>query len=70
MMLQQYARSSSIAGPDPLPKFGDEAYQVTHRYFSWVLVRRGKMLAIVYGPPALAVTKRFAQHALEELPEN
>jgi hypothetical protein len=66
-MLLKHARSSSVAGQEELSKFGDEAFVVSHHYFSWVLVRSGRTVAVVHGPPNLTVTKRFAQYALMQI---
>lgn len=58
-----------IAGSEKLEGFGgDEARYISYRYFSWVGVRKGRMLAEVQGPgQALDLTKRFGQYALEHL---
>ena len=59
-----------VAMSQEMKDFGDEARFVAHEYFSWVGVRRGNMLAEVHGPgKELSLSKRFAQHALEQLQE-
>ena len=38
------------------------------RYFSWIGVRKGRMLVEVRGPgPNLTVTRRFVGYGLEEI---
>jgi hypothetical protein len=66
-MQKQRSGWSSVAGSEKLEAFGDEAYYITHRYFSWVSVRRGRVSIEVHGPAGLTVTRRFAQHALEQI---
>jgi len=59
---------SSVAGRETLSGTGDEAYYMSHPYFSWVGVRKGRMLIEVYGPgPELTVTKRIAQYGLDQM---
>ena len=66
-MQKQRSGWSSVAGSEQLEAFGDEAYYITHPYFSWVSVRRGRASIEVHGPAGLTVTRRFAQHALEQI---
>ena len=57
-----------ISGSEKLEDFGDEARFISIRYFSWVGVRKGRMLAVVQGPGGgFPLTKRFGQYALEQL---
>jgi len=63
-----HAMSSSVAAHKELPDIGDEAFYMSHRYFSWLGVRKGRMLVEVRGPgPELTITKRFVQHALAQV---
>jgi hypothetical protein len=58
----------SIALSQKLEGLGDEAGFISSRYFSWVGVRKGTLVAEVQGPgQELDLTKRFAQHALAQL---
>lgn len=58
----------SVAMSQNLEDFGDEARYIMYPYFTWVGVRKGRMVAVVQGPGrGLATTKRFAQYALEQL---
>ena len=64
------ARSSSITAEQELKGFGDEAYYMSDRYFSWVGVRKGNMVVAVRGPgPELTVTRRFVRYGLQQLAE-
>lgn len=69
-LLAAHARSSSAAGKQTLSGMGDEAFFISHPYFSWVGVRKGRMLVEVRGPgPELTVTKRIAQYGLAQASE-
>lgn len=58
----------SVAASQQLEHFGEEARFISHRYYTWVGVRRGRLLATAHGPGReLTLTRRFAQHALEEI---
>lgn len=66
--LQFHANGSSITAPSELKGIGDEAFYMSHRYFSWIGVRRGRMLVLVYSTdPNLIVTRRFVGYGLEEI---
>jgi hypothetical protein len=57
-----------VAMSQELDGLGDEARFISHRYFSWVGVRKGAVLAEVQGPgQELDTTKRFAQYAQAQL---
>lgn len=68
-LLVMQANGSSVAHYHPLEGFGDEAYYMSHQYFSWVGARRGRVLVMVHGPAGLTIPKRFARHALVEMDE-
>ena len=58
----------SVAMSQELEDFGEEARYISIPYFTWVGVRKGRLLATVQGPGrAMPTTKRFAQYALEQL---
>jgi hypothetical protein len=60
--------SFAIAGSDELEGFGEEARYIDIPYFTWVGVRKGRLVAVVQGPGrAMTTTKRFARYALEQL---
>src|SRR5262249_10343805 len=61
--------SRSVAFSQELKGFGgDEARYIDYPYFTWVGVRKGSILVTAQGPGKdLALTKRFARHALQEL---
>jgi len=62
------SRGSSVTGPEPLKDIGDEAFYMSHRYFSWIGVRKGRMVVVARGPgPELTITTRFVQYGLEQL---
>ena len=68
--LQFHSNASSITAPSLLKDFGDEAYYMRHRYFTWIGVRKGRMLVEVHGPgPELTITRRIAEYGLEQLIE-
>lgn len=62
----------AVAFSEELKGFGgDEARFIDYPHFSWVGVRRGTTLVEVHGPGKdLALSKRFARHALQELEKN
>ena len=64
--------SFAVASSEELKGFGgDEARFIDYPHFSWVGVRRGTMLVEVHGPGKdLALSKRFARHALQEIEKN
>jgi hypothetical protein len=67
-LLASRSNMSSVAAPNKLEGVGDEAYYMTHPYFSVVGVRRGRAVVEVFcSGPALTVTRRFAQYALEQI---
>ena len=58
----------SVAMSQKLEGFGDEARYIVYPYFTWVGVRKGRMVAVVQGPGrGMATTRRFARYALEQL---
>lgn len=61
------ARQSSVTAERELKGIGDEAFYMSHRYFSWVGVRRGRTVVAVYGPPELRITKRFLRYGLDQI---
>ena len=66
--LRSHSNESSITAPTDLKDIGDEAFYMAHRYFSWIGVRKGRMLVEVRGPgPSLTVTRRFVGYGLEEI---
>ena len=66
--LRLHADGSSITAPTDLKDIGDEAFYMAPRYFSWIGVRKGRMLVEVRGPgPYLTVTRRFVGYGLEEI---
>jgi len=66
--LQSHANESSITAPTELKDTGDEAFYMAPRYFTWIGVRKGRMLVEVRGPgPYLTVTRRFVGYGLEEI---
>lgn len=66
--LLMHANGSSITAPTELKDIGDEAFYMLHRYFSWIGVRKGRMLVEVHGPgPNLTITRRFVGLGLEEI---
>jgi hypothetical protein len=66
--LRLHARSSSLTVGQELKGIGDEAFYITHRYFSWIGVRKGNTLVEVRGPgPELSVTRRFARYGLDQI---
>lgn len=66
--LQGHANGFSISAATELKDTGDEAFYILHRYFSWIGVRRGRMLVEVHGPGGnLTVTRRFVGYGLEEI---
>jgi len=65
--LQSHSRWSSLTAESPLTGIGDEAFYISHRYFSWIGARKGRMLVEVHGPPGLIIIRRFAQYALDEM---
>lgn len=66
--LQFSSQGSSVASPEKLEGFGDEAYYMTHRFFGWVGARKGRTFVTIHAP-SLDVAKRFAEHALDQLQE-
>ena len=59
-----------ITGSEKLEGLGDEARFISIRYFSWVGVRKGRMLAEVQGPGQhFDLIRRICQHALDQLDE-
>lgn len=68
--LEIHSRWSSLTASSLLKDFGDEAYYIQHRYFTWIAVRKGRMLVEVRGPgPYLTITRRFVEYGLEQLVE-
>ena len=68
--LGMHARSSSITAEQELKGIGDEAFFMSHRYFSWVGVRKGNKLVLVRGPgPELTITRRVARYGLQQMGE-
>ena len=68
--LGMHARSSSVTAEQELKGMGDEAFFMSHRYFSWVGVRKGNKLVLVRGPgPELTVTRRIARYGLQQMVE-
>ena len=66
--LRSHSNESSITAPTDLKDIGDEAFYMAPRYFSWIGVRKGRMLVEVRGPgPYLTVTRRFVGYGLEEI---
>lgn len=65
--LRIHSSGSSITAPKELPGIEDEAFYMLHRYFSWIGVRKGRMLVEVHGPPGFAIPRRFAQYGLDEM---
>ena len=70
MLISHGTRSVSLS--QELKGFGgDQARYIDYPYFTWVGLRRGKVLVTVEGPGKdLALTKRFARHALQEIEKN
>ena len=65
--LRVHTKWSSLTAEEELKGIGDEAFYMSHRYFSWIAVRKGRMLVEVRGPgPELTVTRRFVQYGLEQ----
>jgi hypothetical protein len=63
-----YSNSSSLTASLELKDVGDEAFYISHRYFSWIGVRKGRKLVLVHGPgPNLTVTMRFVGYGLAEM---
>ena len=66
--LSFHANSSSLTASSELKDVGDEAFYISHQYFSWIGVRKGRRLVVVHGPgPTLSVTMRFVNYGLSEL---
>jgi len=66
--LQSHANGSSLTAPTELKDIGDEAFYMAPRYFTWIGVRKGRILVEVRGPGRyLTVTKRFVGYGLEEI---
>ena len=65
--LRIHSSGSSITAAKELPGIEDESFYMLHRYFSWIGVRKGRMLVEVHGPPGFAIPRRFAQYALDEM---
>lgn len=60
--------SFNIAMSQKLEDFGDEAGYIVYPYFTWVGVRKGRLVATVQGPGrAMPTTRRFARYVLEQL---
>ena len=57
-----------VAISQKLEDFGEEARHISHPYVTWVGVRKGRLMASVWGPGGeLSLTKRCALYALEQL---
>ena len=68
--LELYSGWSSLTASSRLKDFGDEAYYIQHRYFTWIAVRKGRMLVGVHRTgPELTITRRIAEYGLEQLVE-
>ena len=66
--LGMHAGGSSLTAETELKDIGDEAFYMSHQYFSWIGVRKGRMLVEVHGPgPDLIVTRRFVGYGLEDI---
>ena len=63
-----HANSSSLTASLELKDVGDEGFYISHRYFSWIGVRKGRRLVVVHGPgPNLSETMRFVNYGLAEV---
>lgn len=66
--LKFLAHGSSLTAPSQLKDIGDEAFYMAPRSFSWIGVRKGRMLVEVWSSsPNLIVTRRFVGYGLEEI---
>jgi hypothetical protein len=66
--LRAHAKGSSLTAEQELKGIGDEAFYMSHKLFSWIGVRKGRMVVEVHGPgPELTVTKRFVRYGLEQI---
>ena len=67
-LLRLHARSSSITAEKELKDTGDEAFYMSHRSFTWIGVRKDRMVVEIWNSdPNLTVTRRFVGYGLEEL---
>ena len=68
--LEIHSAGSSLTASSLLKDFGDGAYYIQQTYFTWIAVRKGRMLVEVRGPgPELTLTRRIAEYGLEQLVE-